>query len=190
NIILSGDAVHYIDFDDPNHGLSYSDTDYLKRLLCLLRAEPASLAQAATASNSSKAKPPTVLPRLLDSRTERVTCPFCASTNAEPFRKLADIVKCRGCETVYLRTRATTEAMEELYQSYGNEGSHIALPKLDEQVVTSVLRRDPFLCEILQFTDAGGKLLDVGCGWGAFLFNARQYGFDPTGLEITRRAAA
>jgi glycosyltransferase involved in cell wall biosynthesis/ADP-heptose:LPS heptosyltransferase/SAM-dependent methyltransferase len=39
NIVLQGDAVQFIDCDDPNHASSFDDQSYLKRLLLLLRAD-------------------------------------------------------------------------------------------------------------------------------------------------------
>ncbi|HLP78743.1 MAG TPA: methyltransferase domain-containing protein [Candidatus Paceibacterota bacterium] len=124
-----------------------------------------------------------------DPSLETIACPFCQSRHAEQVRRSADIVRCCDCETVYLRTRAKKEVMERLYQTYADDGSHMALPKTFEDADRAGLKRDYFLKEILQFTKPEGKLLDVGCGWGAFLLNGRQHGFDVSGLEITRKAA-
>jgi len=51
----------------------------------------------------------------------------------------------------------------------------------------SCLGRDYFQQEILQFIEPGGGWLDVGCGWGGFLLNARAKGFTPRGIELTRK---
>ncbi|HYF03359.1 MAG TPA: methyltransferase domain-containing protein [Patescibacteria group bacterium] len=116
---------------------------------------------------------------------ERIACPYCQSQHAEPYRMSADIVRCLNCLTVYLRTRLTTKAMEKLYQEYANGESHMLLPQTMEEVKTTSLRREYFIQEILDFTDPRGKLLDVGCGWGAFLDSARDKGFQPLGIELT-----
>ena len=117
---------------------------------------------------------------------ERVACPVCDSRAIVHVRTSADIVQCCDCETVYLRTRLTRDAMRKLYQSYANEGSHMALPKSRADAESSGLKRDYFLKEILQFAKPGGNFLDVGCGWGGFLLNARDHGFQPRGIELTQ----
>ncbi|MBI5388565.1 MAG: FkbM family methyltransferase [Verrucomicrobia bacterium] len=119
---------------------------------------------------------------------DRIPCPFCGGADAYAFRDTADIVRCARCDTVFLRTRHKTEILEEIYQTYADDGSHMALPKTLEQAAASNLMRDYFLKEILQFTRPTGRILDVGCGWGAFLLNARAHGFEPSGLELTRKA--
>lgn len=118
---------------------------------------------------------------------EVITCPFCSEVKFRRFRSSADIVKCASCDTVYLRTRLKLKAMEELYQTYADEGSHMAIPRNDEEVQKSGLRRDYFMNELLEFIRPEGIILDVGCGWGAFLDNARSRGFIPRGIEITRK---
>jgi GT2 family glycosyltransferase/ADP-heptose:LPS heptosyltransferase/tetratricopeptide (TPR) repeat protein len=122
-------------------------------------------------------------------RYERVACPGCGHNDGKLFRNSADIVQCQKCELVYLRTRLTKTEMEKLYQSYADEGSHLHLPRSDEELRSTPLRRKYFLDEILQYTKPEGILLDIGCGWGAFLLEARDRGFEPRGIEITRKAA-
>ena len=117
---------------------------------------------------------------------ERVACPACGGQSATRVRQSADIVQCHACETVYLRTRLTRAAMQKLYQSYADEGSHMALPKSLAEAERSGLKRDYFLKEILQYVQPGGGFMDVGCGWGAFLLNARSHGFQPRGIELTK----
>ncbi len=132
----------------------------------------------------AEAKP--LIPPPPNARHEVVPCPACGGKKSLRVRLTADIVQCHDCETVYLRTRLTRTAMRQLYQSYASEGSHMALPKNLAEAEASGLKRDYFLNEILQFVKPGGNFLDVGCGWGAFLLNARRKGFSPRGIELTR----
>ncbi len=117
---------------------------------------------------------------------ERVACPFCSSAEAERFRTIADIVKCGGCGIIYLRSRLNQSTQFALYQKYAEGESHMSPPSGKEEIVSSPLRRDGFLDELLEFVKPEGKLLDVGCGWGAFLDNARSRGFEVMGLEVTQ----
>jgi 2-polyprenyl-3-methyl-5-hydroxy-6-metoxy-1,4-benzoquinol methylase/glycosyltransferase involved in cell wall biosynthesis len=118
---------------------------------------------------------------------EDITCPYCNSSEADLYRRSADIVKCRNCDTVYLRHRFKKEIMYQIYQSYADKGSHMALPDTNEEIKKSGLRREYWLKEILEFTKPNGFLLDIGCGWGAFLDNARDNGFTPQGIEMTKK---
>jgi glycosyltransferase involved in cell wall biosynthesis/tetratricopeptide (TPR) repeat protein/SAM-dependent methyltransferase len=134
------------------------------------------------------AKAATCPPPELDDRHERVACPLCASTEAEPYRTAADIVKCRSCHTVYLRTRLNAAELDRIYQTYVDDGSHLKLPADAAQAAESPWKRSYFLNEIMEIDPARGPMLDVGCSWGAFLLGARAQGFSPMGIELTRKA--
>jgi glycosyltransferase involved in cell wall biosynthesis/ubiquinone/menaquinone biosynthesis C-methylase UbiE len=125
----------------------------------------------------------------IEKNLEMVACPFCGSREADKYSFAADIVKCRNCETIYLRTRLTRQALDALYQSYADDGSHMALPKSQEDIYKNPLRREWFLEEMLEYIDPKGDLLDVGCGWGAFIHYAKEKGFDVMGIEITQKTA-
>lgn len=120
---------------------------------------------------------------------EQILCPYCSSSMANSYRKTMDIVKCSNCDTVYLRTRLKKESMELLYQSYNTDAPQMFLPKDQNEIKNSLLRRDYWIKEIMLYTDKRGNILDIGCGWGAFLDNARSYGFTPRGIEITKKGA-
>jgi len=126
----------------------------------------------------------------IDNDLETIQCPFCNSVEAEEFRKSADIVKCKKCDTIYLRTRLNREKMYQVYQSYADDGSHMALPTSKSEIKESGLRREYFLKEILEFVKPEGNFLDIGCGWGAFLDNAQDKGFTPRGIEMTRKCVS
>jgi 2-polyprenyl-3-methyl-5-hydroxy-6-metoxy-1,4-benzoquinol methylase len=63
------------------------------------------------------------------------------------------------------------------------------LPKNFEDIRSSGLRRDYFMQELLNYVKPPGNLLDIGCGWGAFLANAREKGFTPYGVDVCHKAA-
>ncbi len=123
--------------------------------------------------------------------TERVNCPICKADSAVQVRSAADIVKCVFCSTVYLRTRPTVNELEKHYQMYAdNPGSHMRLPDSIALAKQSGLRRDYFMNELLTFVgDKREFILDIGCGWGAFLDNALDKGFKPVGVEICNTMA-
>ena len=129
-------------------------------------------------------------------------CPICGNDakSARPFRDETDIVQCPECGLVYLRTHPDEEQTLLYYQQYADDHSHMRLPKNIDEIRSSGLRREYFMQELLKhasvtFTsDAAGavalpKLLDIGCGWGAFLANAREKGFVPYGVDVCHKAA-
>lgn len=115
---------------------------------------------------------------------EKIPCPVCGEVEASTVRTSADIVKCHGCDLVYLRTRFTRQTMFEVYQSYAREESHMRLPKTVDEIRTTGIRREGFLQE-LPTEIKPGRMLDIGCGWAAMLLNARGKGFQVEGVELT-----
>ena len=130
--------------------------------------------------------------------TEHVAvCPICDSPESSPHYPQHHIVKCDGCQLIYLQEVPTEKELWDIYQTYAREESHMRLPKTVEDIRTSSLRRLPFwefleTCE--EFPDVINPWypvfhhLDVGCGWGAFLAESRLRGFTPRGVELTGNA--
>lgn len=132
------------------------------------------------------------IPKLkLTMTQERLTkCPHCNNPMAEPFRTKADIVRCLGCSLIYLRTRMTPSSMVHLYQSYADGNSHMKCPERTADVASSGLRRQYFMDYLLKHVEMRrGHLLDIGCGWGAFMANARRNGFTTQGIEVCHKMA-
>lgn len=118
---------------------------------------------------------------------QQISCHFCQSQNAKQVRTSADIVECQSCGTVYLRTRLSPNEMYNLYQAYADDGSHMALPTSIGAAKKSGMRREGFVLEAIDYTKGYGSWLDIGCGWGALLDCARDKGFTPLGIELTRK---
>ena len=121
-------------------------------------------------------------------QSEKINCPFCGSANAVIFSHRADIVTCSSCGITYLRTRPTQEAMYRIYQAYANETSHMRPPASMADAKLAGLRRKYLVNEIdsLRTDTKKGIWLDIGCGWGALLDEARDRGYTPQGIELTR----
>ena len=117
---------------------------------------------------------------------EKINCLFCNSSEAVPVSKRADIVTCSSCGITYLRTRPTQEKMYEIYQGYANDTSHMRPPDTVAAAKNAGLRRQYLVDEIEGVSNRKGIWLDVGCGWGALLDEARGRGYSPQGIEITR----
>lgn len=133
------------------------------------------------------------IPKIRDKKMNTILehCPQCGAdaAKAELFRMETDIVQCQDCSLVYLRTHPDEEQTMMYYQKYADDHSHMRLPKNIEDIRASGLRREYFMQELLTHAKPPGTILDIGCGWGAFLANAREKGFTPYGIDVCHKAA-
>lgn len=111
-------------------------------------------------------------------------CPFCESSQFSYIYENKNIVRCDSCNLVYPNKRLTEESLYKLYQDYAKEGSHMSIPNNLEEVKCHGLQRQYMMEKILKYKQTG-KILDIGCGWGGFLFNARNNNFYVYGVELT-----
>lgn len=118
--------------------------------------------------------------------TEEVNCNFCGS---KAFRSLGteldfDIRRCAECHLVYLNPQPTAEEIPAFYDSMylddsPGEVAARGLGYTEKQLARMVRRRLP----------KGGKLLDIGCGFGAVLGEMANYSeWELHGTEIGEKA--
>jgi len=118
--------------------------------------------------------------------TEHVVCP-CGSPTMPvdvfqtPTRRY---VRCPDCELVFLNPRPLGTSVEEFYREDYDEAYGEAEASSDRHpVFESVARR------LSLYRQPPGRLLDVGCGDGAFLSLCQSAGWTCYGLELSKRAA-
>jgi 2-polyprenyl-3-methyl-5-hydroxy-6-metoxy-1,4-benzoquinol methylase len=129
---------------------------------------------------------------------EEMDCPLCAGdrpTVCEEYEGFL-IGRCRICGLVYVVNPVPPASVPELYdecyfgslskQAYGPEGAgnpyHRALWFINHQRMRAI-------ASLTGGWGRGKRLLDVGCGPGFFISTARDFGWDPTGVEISSVAA-
>jgi 2-polyprenyl-3-methyl-5-hydroxy-6-metoxy-1,4-benzoquinol methylase len=119
--------------------------------------------------------------------TEQIVCP-CGSQAMPvdvfltPTRRY---VRCPGCELVFLNPRPLGTMVEQFYREDYDEAYGEAEASSDrDPVFESVVGR------LGLYRQPPGRLLDVGCGDGAFLSLCQSAGWTCYGLELSRRAAA
>lgn len=131
---------------------------------------------------------------------EHCACPLCGADapEATPYaaRGFA-VVRCGGCRLWYLSPRLPEAAMTAAYRSgsyFGGEGIGYDDYGKQELSLRATFRR--FAAELSRAGLAGGKLLEVGCGFGFFLQEAGPYfdwrggtEFSPPAAERARRSA-
>ena len=142
---------------------------------------------------------------------EYVVCNLCQSDQSRTvFRENGfDIVRCESCGLVYVNPRLTEEELGLLYRNYDACGPEIPqdplpswLPAYLEKVgayYSNLSEEDKSLyaqhrtewLEAIAEHCSQGRLLDVGCGEGAFLKLAgEEYGYDVYGVEPAEDLAA
>ena len=120
-----------------------------------------------------------------------VVCPVCDADDPEPLfdKRGYTFVRCRRCTMVYVNPQVDNGLLERLYaKSLANE--------MWVDVLTSDAERrynidhHGWLLERMEEFQDGRRLLDVGCSIGDFLAQARDRGWDVTGMELGERATA
>ena len=94
-------------------------------------------------------------------------------------------MKCKNCEIEYLYPYPTQKELEEIYSDdYAAWG-------IGEEDSFSKMKKDKFkklLKYVLKYRK-NGKLLDIGCGPGYLMEEAKELGFDVYGVEVGEKAA-
>jgi 2-polyprenyl-3-methyl-5-hydroxy-6-metoxy-1,4-benzoquinol methylase len=115
-------------------------------------------------------------------KLKHINCNLCNENNYKilqtdgPF----NVVKCRNCGLIYVNPHP---AEERLFNHY-NEGYYAPWLK-DQHSRRKMWKRR---LKKVQHFKSEGRLLDVGCGYGDFLYEARQNDFEVYGTEISKYA--
>lgn len=88
--------------------------------------------------------------------------------------------RCSSCDLVFVANPPTSDALDELYSFDQGYHSKFAAPDADMGPEVKAARRH--LDELSRFK-AKGRLLDIGCSVGIFLCEARQVGWEVSGVE-------
>jgi 2-polyprenyl-3-methyl-5-hydroxy-6-metoxy-1,4-benzoquinol methylase len=97
-----------------------------------------------------------------------------------------DLYKCDSCKLVFVHPQPTAEFLKNDLYSYesgyqANRVEDLAKRKEDKRAKT--------VLDILTKLKPGGRILDVGCANGQFMYWAKQRGFVSAGVELNRRTA-
>ena len=137
--------------------------------------------------------------------TEDVVCCLCRVPgtlvhDVAPF----GVVRCPQCELVFISPRLRPEALQRIYDDagyfeggvYGSAVSTDAAPSIEARLSPAMLLQRTWTAGRLALIDrergggaAGGRLLEVGAGYGLFLAAAREAGWTTSGVELSRTGA-
>lgn len=123
-------------------------------------------------------------------RREANSCPICGAAGTSTLYRLSTgaLVRCAGCDTVRRANLVDGEAAERLY----DDDAYLEAPYFDVLKVGASRDQQPYLVygRVLGRLTAmagGGRLLDVGCSYGAFLEMAAEQGWEPLGVELSSK---
>lgn len=130
--------------------------------------------------------------RASDSDLATTPCPLCNSTVTsiihifDPFH----VVSCSECGMIYLNPRLKQELIDSLYRgdTYFSRSKDTGYEDygFQEQSLRMTFRR--FLSELDRRGITGGRLLEVGCGYGYFLEEAKDFFPSLAGTELSEKA--
>lgn len=122
---------------------------------------------------------------------EYPNCPLCESECRETSYAqfgIHKIMRCRDCRVHYLYPRLTENAMRHFYQSDnyfdgGESGYSDASYSDQERALRATFKR--LLRNLQQRGQTGGRLLEVGCGYGYLLEEAKDFFDYRVGTEFS-----
>jgi SAM-dependent methyltransferase len=106
--------------------------------------------------------------------------------------KSFDLVECAGCGLIRLSPRPTLAEAAAYYPgNYWFDPAQSTAGRLEELYRRWVLRDHVrFVMRALQDLEAGGLILDIGCGGGLFPGMLREHGHRAMGLDLSPQATA
>mgnify|MGYP001157200919 FL=1 len=116
---------------------------------------------------------------------EFIACPVCAVQDTRPlFAKDGfSVVTCDSCNLKYVNPRLRSSSLEENYiDGYypATKRNHIQYNEMEW------LQMEERLGEIQRKFPYQGRILDLGCGMGTFLYLARKRGWETFGVDLSQ----
>lgn len=122
-------------------------------------------------------------------------CPYCSSSDFKVIfkkRGIIDICHCRACSLLWTNPIFEFPRFYDFF--YKAEGSTTGieeqkLPGLINSCFKDSDKNFHQTIKWLKTISPGSKLLEFGSSWGYFLYQAKSYGFDALGIEISEKRA-
>ncbi len=123
---------------------------------------------------------------------QTVFCPICSHLSCEHFfdKKGHPLYRCRECGLRFIHPQPDDSVLQEIYGAgyflgENNEESETRVSNLKSATASRYLDR------LKEYAGSNtGRLLEIGCGGGNLLAEARSRGFEVKGVEISPSAAA
>jgi len=116
---------------------------------------------------------------------EEIPCPICEATKTDALHQEGSfqMVKCPSCQFIYLSPRPTNESLLRFYQHYLPEDRSSI--QSWEKMMEPIFKR---AAHLIKQHKGGGRLLDVGAGFGFFLVEMKKRGWEVMGVEVSQKA--
>lgn len=117
-------------------------------------------------------------------------CPVCKQADHSTFlmcKDGCDLYRCTECQHIFVWPIPTIEALKRIY-SFANSYQVQERKIFDDNTDTSEKMRES-LKQIEKFCPRRGRLLDVGCSSGKFLWLAKRNGWSVCGVELNTDTA-
>lgn len=126
--------------------------------------------------------------RRLKCSQNSLSCPICGYDGNVSSRFLKNgynIYRCDDCNLMFVHPQPSRDELLRIYDnSYFWRGNkYLKMNKTESR--SRNLDNDKQKINIIKKYKETGRLLDVGCAMGGFLYLARQEGFDVTGVEVS-----
>lgn len=122
---------------------------------------------------------------------EYIPCNSCNANNYKIIHKGGsyNVVTCSECGLYYLNPRPNSKSIKSFYQKEYYHGGLNSTGYSNYSILQTDLELEAKkrLTVIKQYVNKG-KLIDIGCGYGHFLNEAKQAGFQVMGLDISEEA--
>lgn len=123
---------------------------------------------------------------------ETTNCPICASSQQRDAYHFAPytIVQCQACSAYYLSPRLREEAAIKLYENeeYFNDAQDSGYSEYTEQEFALRKTFQRFMQTLQKRSLTGGSLLEIGCGFGYLLDEARPFFKERYGTDFSAGA--
>ncbi len=123
-------------------------------------------------------------PAVLHFRAKTKLIPTAYRITEEDHTPCWDIWRCTRCGFVFSDWKLTDDQLKQLYASMEDE-----LYDREEETRRLTFRGGLSLIDHTRNMPPKGRLMDIGCATGGFLFEARQRGWDVAGVELSAWAA-
>ena len=120
---------------------------------------------------------------------EHIDCPICERDETKPLfdKDSLSVVACKQCQLRYVNPRVSRQTLEKDYVE-----TYYPLDKMERIHTDNMewLQMTERLTELEVHCQDKGRLLDVGCGIGTFLYIARERGWEPHGVDPSKSGSA
>jgi len=119
-------------------------------------------------------------------------CILCNSSNRTILiqQKSWTVYKCSDCGLAFLDPRPDQDELQNLYQddyfsSHYDEGLKVDSPEMQRRI-----SQEDHRIKFFRNLKRHGRILDIGCGMGYFLYACRIYGYEVEGLDVSGDSAS